>query len=672
MKIIKSGRADNIIARQRFALKRSALLSHVLIYLGLVALGLVLILGVTKSYRIYAAYQKISTEIDSLQAITATDISSISEQDMAQQTATLSRMAEQFAILQREIEPLHPILDSLEWVPVYGGDLQAAPTLVATGYNVSQALVILVEPLSDAVVKIQAPNWLSETAVQLNNARPEIELALALLRQSQADLETIPVEKLSPALADKVKHLQQLLPPITSGTAFALQLPALLGMESPQTYLILAPNADELRPIGGFVTVAGHITFDQGRIVDFSIHNSPEIDKITDDYPYPPEPLYNYMEAGYWLIRDVTWSPDFPSMAETAIDLYEMGQGIRPDGVISLDQYGLAQLLRAFQPLSVDGEQVTSQNVIKLMRWHWSPAAWNGYEGAWAPQRKTFLIELGQTLRQTIEQQPSTITLPVLFRSVQQALAEKHLLIYLHDPEQQSMLADENRSGVIHPGDGDYLMMVDANLGFNKASAVVQRGLTYDIVLATDGSAKAHTRLTYQHQGQNRSEPCVLLGSHGTLYEDNMHFCYWNYMRLVTPAAAKLISGPSMVVEGQYLLRGETTTGKIDVESISDKQSWGQLFLLAPGDTASLDFVYDLPAGTARLRNEGLWEYTLYLQKQPGTLQTKTAITITLPDGAAFHHSQPALETNGQTQTFMTELKTDQEIRLYYTVSEKE
>ncbi|MCB9103929.1 MAG: hypothetical protein H6633_06760 [Anaerolineales bacterium] len=37
------------------------------------------------------------------------------------------------------------------------------------------------------------------------------------------------------------------------------------------------PNADELRPIGGFVTMAGHITFDRGRIVDFNCKTAPRL-----------------------------------------------------------------------------------------------------------------------------------------------------------------------------------------------------------------------------------------------------------------------------------------------------------------------------------------------------------------------------------------------------------
>lgn len=672
MKITKPHIEDNVVPDgHRFA-NLSTLFGHILLYLGLVALGVFLILGAVKSYRIYTAYQKVNVEIDRLQAIGIKDLSQISPQELAQLKDSLSQMTAQFEILQREVEPLQPLLANLGWAPVYGGDLQAAPWLVTAGYNLSRTSVIMVEVLSDPLLKRDETDWLPALVARLNDAQPDIDTALTLLDQSQTNLNRVRVETLSPELGRQVQQVQQVLPHFVSGVELAAGLPYLLGSESPQTYLLLSPNADELRPIGGFITMAGHITFDQGRVVDFRMQDSATVDKITDDYPYPPGPIYDYMNAGYWLIRDAPWSPDYPTTADLAIDLYEMGQGIRADGAISLDQYGLAQLLRAFKPLKVDGEKVTSDNIIKLMRQHWSPNSWHGYEGAWGSQRKSFMVELSEVIRQTIEQQPATIKLPILAQSVRQALAEKRLLVYLKNPPPASRLAEKNWSGAIKPGTGDYLMLVDANLGFNKASALVQRQLAYEVKLATDGSLKGHARLTYQHQGQARSGPCVLMERFSPVYENNMQGCYWNYMRLVTPATAQLVSGPHTIVEGRYLLKGEATTGEIDEESLLDKQSWGQLFLLAPDHTLSLDFEYTLPAGTARMTEESLWEYTLYLQKQPGTEETSTEVTVTLPDGAWLQHSQPAATVAGTTLTFATNLTTDQPITLYYGVPEKE
>ncbi|MCB0225983.1 MAG: DUF4012 domain-containing protein [Anaerolineae bacterium] len=675
MKFTKPNINNDPVSYKRQSSKASSLVGHLLIYLGLVALGFCLILGAAKGYRVYTSYQKINTEVSHLEAIGSRNLRDLSAEDLAQLKANLSQISAQFEQLQQEIEPLQPLLDRLGWVPVYGGDLRAVPELLAIGHNLSRTAVILVEVLSDPLLKMREPGWLSTLVIQLDDSQADLDTALTLLYQSQADMGLIPVETLSPALAQRVQAVQQLLPDLTAGVEFVAGLPALLGINAPQTYLILNPNADELRPIGGFVTMAGHITFDRGRIVDFQLQNSATVDDSSnlEDYPYPPNPLYVYMKASYWLLRDVTWSPDFPSTAETAIDLYEIGQGIRADGVISLDQYGLVQLLRAFKPLNVDGEQVTSDNVLKLMRWHWSPESWNGYEGPWGPQRKSFMGELSEVIWQTIEQQPSAIKLPVLVQSVRQALAEKRLLIYLTEPPPQSHMAEKNWSGALWSGDGDYLMMADANVGFNKASAVVQRGLAYGVTLAGDGSAKAQAHLTYQHQGQPQTESCLLGGQFNPVYEESMQTCYWNYMRLITPAAAQLVSGPAQVVASPYTLRLEATTGQIDVEPILDKQSWGQLFLLAPGNTVSLDFAYELPAGVARQIEEALWEYKLYLQKQPGTSTTDTQVTVTLPTGAQVMESQPPAPVEpGGTMTFSTDLKTDWQLVLYYYLSQKE
>ncbi|MCB0166138.1 MAG: DUF4012 domain-containing protein [Anaerolineae bacterium] len=586
---------------------------------------------------------------------------------------SLGQAANQFDILNRETELFWPLLERSGWVPVYGGDLKAAPRLLATGRQLSHSLVILAEVLNDSRQTLKKPDWLSSLVATLNDSHADMDRALILLQQSQANLDGVPVETLTPAVAERVQLLQRFLPPMTTGAALAARLPALLGIESPQTYLILSPNSDELRPAGGFITLAGHITFDRGRITDFKLYNSSHVDEETENHPYPPAPMYYYMKAGYWLMRDVTWSPDFPAVADTAVDLYELGQGIQADGVVSLDQHGLVQLLRAFKPLSVNGEQVTSDNVIKLMRWHWSPNAWQGARGDWSQQRKAFLVELSETIRQTIEQQPSTIKLPILAEMIEQALAEKHLLVYMKDPVLQSHIVDKNWGGAINSGNGDYLMIADANVGFNKASALVQRGLIYHITLATDGSAKAQAHLTYEHHGRPHSTPCSILPRSDPVYEDNMQRCYWNYMRLVTPAAAHLISGPGKVVEGKYLLHGETTTGEPDVELLLDKQSWGQLFMLTPDQTTLLDFEYELPAGTARKIDESLWQYTLYLQKQPGTLTTDTQVTVALPSGAQLTQSQPpaTLDQNGAL-TFSTNQKTDWQLLLYYKLPQKE
>jgi hypothetical protein len=169
--------------------------------------------------------------------------------------------------------------------------------------------------------------------------------------------------------------------------------------------------------------------------------------------------------------------------------------------------------------------------------------------------------------------------------------------------------------------------------------------------------------LVYQHPAPKRIEDCWQEPRYDPVYEQNIERCYWDYLRLVVPAGASLNSGPSVVVDGRYLLRGEPTTGEVDIAPVGlDKVSWGQLFLLAPGESLSLDYTYTLPRGTAH-RVGDQWTYTLFLQKQPGTLDTPVEVTVTLPEGARLLESQPQSEGP---QRYVVSLSTDEVIEVSY------
>jgi hypothetical protein len=510
---------------------------------------------------------------------------------------------------------------------------------------------------------------LPQLVTRLTQARTHLTQIEVQLEQYQTTLEGLNLKRLSPNIEPPVEWLNQYLSQMISGAQLAQSLPTLLGQEAPQTYLILMQNSDELRPSGGYITAAGHITFDRGEIVEFVMRDSYAVDQLSEAYPYPPEPLYRYMAADYWVLRDASWSPDFPNTARTAIELYKLGQGISANGVIALDQQALPYILRAFGPVEVEGEQVTADNVIQLMRQHWAPAEGQKLNREWWSQRKSFMLDLAETLHQKLEDDFGSVDFSLLIRSLQQVLAEKHLLIYLEDPVVANFLTEQNWDGALAPRQGDYLMVVDANIGFNKASALVQRQLNYQVALAEDGSAQAHLNLLYQHQAKNRPDSCSKELRYDPAYEQNMERCYWNYLRVIVPTDSHLITGPANTVAEQYLLRGQATTGEIDVAPLgSDKLSWGQLFLLAPQEGLSLDYVYTLPSGTAWLAGDH-WEYHLQLQKQPGTLQPPAEIIIILPNGAHLRDSEPQpLDPRGETLTYQLRLNTDQEIHLSYTL----
>jgi hypothetical protein len=642
-------------------------LAHFLIYLGFLIIALLIAWLILKVNRMHGAY-RLATQ--HLAALEANAQAGPSELDLVQVEGSLRGMTTSLEMLHNELSPFWPLTPYLGWVPVFGGDLEALPYLVAAGRDLGQAGVSLIEIVSPAIghgseaTEIEPLPYL---VASLTWARADLEQADILLRQHRADLNQFDFEQLSPRMAYRIDQLDRYLSQATSGLQLAISTPVLLGAETPQTYLILMQNSDELRPSGGYISAAGHVVFDKGQIVDFVMQDSYAVDRLTEDYPYPPDPLYQYMAADYWVLRDASWSPDFPTTASTAIWLYELGQGVSADGVIAVDQQALPDLLRAFEPLEVNGEQVTGDNVIELLRRHWEPEVGRENGSAWWSQRKSFMVDLAQAMRQQLEQGLSKVQLLTLATSLEQALAEKHVLVYTEEPGAADFLTELNWKGALQTVQSDYLMVVDAHVGFNKASALVDRQVTYQIALAEDGSARAHATLVYENRAQKRRKTCLNKLRYDPVYEQNMARCYWNYLRVVVPAGADLVSGPQIVVGGEYLLRRRPTTGEVDVTPLdSDKVSWGQLFLLAPEDSLSLNYDYTLPAGTAR-RFGDQWTYSLYLQKQPGTMDPAVEVVVTLPDGAQLIESQPwPLDQQGRVSTYMVSLSTDQKIEIQY------
>ena len=109
-------------------------------------------------------------------------------------------------------------------------------------------------------------------------------------------------------------------------------------------------------------------------------------------YPAPPAPLLEYMLSELWLFRDSNWSPNVPTSAQTAIDLYAISRDVQPAGVIALDQQAVRLLIEALGPLHVEGysEPITGQNVIHMARQAWNPG--DQPSDDWWPHRKDFMF----------------------------------------------------------------------------------------------------------------------------------------------------------------------------------------------------------------------------------------------------------------------------------------
>ena len=554
------------------------------------------------------------------------------------------------AALGRQAGGLVRRAPALGWLPGVGGDLRAAPHLLATAGGLTEAGALACDALEPALAAFEGTGELPDdfsserVARILAEGQGDLERALAAVERAQDAWAQVDPEWLSPWLARKTAVLERGLPLLRSGLEIAVVAPDLLGMEEPQTYLILAQNEEELRPTGGFISGAGQLTLDGGRIAELSFRDASLVDDFRHKpYPEPPDPLFRYMGSELWLFRDANWSPDFPTAAQQAAYFYEYGQGVSVDGVIALDQRVVELLMAGFDEIDVPGleKTVVVTDVRQFMRTAWSPGD-DGVTSEWIYSRKEFIGRLASAIRERVERDPRSVDWIRVAQALYRALEGRHLLVFVDDADVARGLARLGWDGALRESAGDYLMVVDSNLGFGKVDPLIGKYLNYRVVLHADGTAAAELSLHHAHLGTREGVRCRhSLPYVGDLtYEDMMHRCYYDYLRVYVPPGSVLRAATSHPTPSEYLLRGEPDDGQaVTLGRDADKTVFGQFFVVEYGEMLTTRFAYDLPR-VAKPGEDGR-RYTLLIQKQPGTDGVPVSLRVVLPPSAQLIVAKP-------------------------------
>ncbi len=571
--------------------------------------------------------------------------------------------------LNRQAGGLVQVGPSLGWLPVVGGDLAAAPHLLAVGDGLTEAGSLMCDAFGPALAAFggdssQGGMSPEELVRLLADARPTIEQALVATRRARSAWAQVDVQTLSSRLARKVVLLDQGLPLLEAGLSAAHIAPDLLGTDGPRTYLALALNEDELRAGGGFISGVGEVRIQAGRLVTMTFRDSYAVDDFTLPYPTPPEPIRRFMGITLWVFRDANWSPDFPSAMETAIPLYRPKPAeSRPatiDGVIALDQRALQRLVGAIGPLDLGdaGEPVTGETILSYIRAVWNPEG-GQTTGGWWSQRKSFMGTVARAAWARVEE--GDVDWVKLAQTLWELLEEKHVFVYLRHPEAASLLAAQGWDGSLRPDPvaRDFLMVLDTNMGYNKVNARVEEALTYEVDLRRSPPVATLT-LHYTHTGQLVG-PCQHAPHYGAVYEDMMNRCYWDYIRVYVPDGSRLVDATHIPVPGDALLSGEDYAGDVSVWP-AEEGPWvvfGVLGLVLPSSTQTRQFTWTLPTDVVQWDGD-TGRYVLRVQKQAGTAGHPLTVRIRLPEGSELTTATPAPQAMGTDQvTYRTRLRQD-------------
>jgi hypothetical protein len=523
---------------------------------------------------------------------------------------TLATLDADLGHVDRLAGPFLPLCAYLGWLPRIGGDLEAAPQLLTMARQTTQAA----ESLVDASIPVaehlrQAEGGVAhlgpELVQGLVEAQPQAENARMALRRATEARALVDVGQLSPKIREMVERFDRYGPALDSGLTALAILPGLLGADGPRAYLILAQNNHELRATGGFISGVGLVRVEAGEIVDLRFQDSYTVDDLTKPHPPPPDPLRRVMGAGMLLLRDANWWPDFPTSAQAVTGLYQQDQGQQVDGVVAVDLNALQFLLQVLGPVQVPGydEPVSSANLETMIMSFWEAPRLTapGKDSAdWWLHRKDFAADLMSAILTHLLDQATLDDVADLARVAGKALRERHLLISVQDPQAARVFHEMAWDGALRPVDGDYLLVVDSNVGFNKANPNVEQTVDLQIELGAGQEALSRLTLTYRHRIQRPTPACTHESYYGTSYADLMERCYWDYLRIYLPAGSELIE-----------VLGADEPAQVYQES--GRTVIATSFLLETGGARQIQIRYRpaLPLGPGR--------YALLIQKQPGT-----------------------------------------------------
>lgn len=308
------------------------------------------------------------------------------------------------------------------------------------------------------------------------------------------------------------------------GASLAIQaarvLPAVFGGDGVRHYFVAFMTPAESRGLDGILGAYGELTVDNGKVTlttsgsvsDLYTNGIPPDQRVLSSRQAALAAAASFDPARY--AEDWTYAPDLPTTAAVISQLYPQAGGVPIDGVLALDPYGLAALLKITGPISVPGlaSPLTSANAAQfLLKGEY--ATFNT-GGTGNQLRHEFLQEALQVAFHKLVNGslPSPRTLSKdLYPAVQTGRIE----FWSNHPAEQPILRSLGLANQFPAArGGDLLAVTTQNQGNNKLDAYLHTSIADDIAYdAATGRAHSQVTITLQNDAPSSGLPAYVLAS---------------------------------------------------------------------------------------------------------------------------------------------------------------
>lgn len=396
-------------------------------------------------------------------------------------------------------------------LPVIGANLDVASTLAERGAVLSE-------------VGASALGAARFDEIRLTNGSVPVDRLAALVepaRKTERELaETgrvlggVARAWLAPPLADGLVDLESRVERAHDDALLAIEVaetvPAMLGADGPRRYLLAIVTPSEARGSGGILGNYGEVVADKGRLSLSRLGRSSDLNEVNEGrrkLTGPPEYLGRlapFHPERFW--QNVMLSPDFPTVAGAAVELYPQSGGQPVDGVISVDPIFLARLLRLLGPVPVPGVPVplTAKNAEQEL-------LFDQYVRLAGSDRIDYLGDASQRIwdRLTAGALPGPRKMAT---TLGPAVAARHLQIASVHADEQRLLDRVGISGRVPDVEGDAVGVVTENASGNKIDWFLDRSYSYDVRIDDAGRLEASLHLELRNRAPASGLPAYVIG----------------------------------------------------------------------------------------------------------------------------------------------------------------
>jgi len=296
--------------------------------------------------------------------------------------------------------------------------------------------------------------------------------------------------------------------------------------------------------------------------------------------------------------------------------------------------------------LQEDGQVERFSADFPPFTYEWASAGTRRMVLDWYSERKDFMGLAAGAAAQRMLSAPASVPWVELLATTRALLEERHIQVWSADDALQSVWDSWGWSGRLADPAGDYLLVVDSNVGYNKVTASVRQALDYRVTIDGKGTALGTLTLVYENTSPPEPGPCDMFRQYAPSYEGVIQGCYWNYVRVYAPTGSRLLRGSGA---DEPWVAGEEC----------GKASFSTYLVLSPGERRELALEYLLPADVV---DDG--GYTLLVQRQAGAADHPLTVTVAAPGRRVVPQpgEPPATLTSQGEAVYTTDLRVDHAI----------